>query len=267
MSDEKLIKLDSVLKELRTFVIGFSGGLDSLFLLYRANTLKNLKFMAVTIRTLYMPEREINEAIEFTSTNKIEHKILEISFPDAIRHNPLERCYICKKALFGKIVDFAENNGFSYVLDGTNADDKNDYRPGLRALRELKIISPLAEAGLTKPEIRKLAHDQGLNFWDKPAMACLLTRVPYETEISDGMLKMIEKAEDFLFELGFPGTRVRVHDETARIECLPGFITKLADHPKKDSIVAYFKKLGFRYVSLDLEGYRTGSMNTLKTEE
>jgi uncharacterized protein len=263
MSEEKLIKLDSILRDLGSFVVGFSGGLDSSFLIHRAGLLKDVRFTAVTIHTEYVPEREIRESKTFSSEYKINHVVIEVPFPDEIRNNPSDRCYLCKKTLFGKIVEYARNNGYRYVADGTNADDKNDFRPGLRALSEMNIRSPLAVAGLSKKEIRELAHNAGLSIWDKPAMACLLTRIPYDTEISEGMLRMIEKAEDYLFEKGFPGTRVRVHGDIARIECIPGYLTKLVNDPDIDSIVSYLKNIGFRYISLDLEGYRTGSMNPI----
>lgn len=266
-SKDKLKVLDSILKDHMPFVIGFSGGLDSAFLIYRAGMLKKNKFIAVTIRTAFIPEREIREASEFAETYNFHHRIIDVSFPEEIRHNPSGRCYLCKKILFGTIVDFAKNNGYNYILDGTNADDLNEYRPGLKALNELQIKSPLAEAGLTKAEIRQLAHDSGLTIWDKPAMACLLTRIPYDSEINEEKLKMIEKAEDFLFEKGFPGTRVRIHEDIARIECIPGFLTRMINDPVRDSIVTYLKNIGFRYVSLDLEGYRTGSMNTNNSEK
>ena len=265
-TNNKLSELDSILRDLRSFVVGFSGGLDSSFLIHRAQMLKRPKFIAVTIHTAFVPEREIREALEFSSIHKINHRVLEISIPDEIRNNPAGRCYLCKKVLFSAIVEYAQKNGFRYIVDGTNADDKNEYRPGLRALSEMKIRSPLAEAGLTKAEIRQLAQDAGLAIWDKPAMACLLTRIPYDSEISEGKLKMIEKAEDYLFEKGFPGTRVRIHGDIARIECIPGYLSQLVNDPEKDSIVTYLKKIGFRYVSLDLEGYRTGSMNSNNLE-
>ncbi|HOP00308.1 MAG TPA: hypothetical protein PK766_12150, partial [Bacteroidales bacterium] len=146
-------------------------------------------------------------------------------------------------------------------LDGSNADDSGDIRPGLRALKELSVRSPLTEAGLTKDEIRHLLLKESLLIWDKPAMACLLTRIPYDTEITASMLKMIENAEDYLLSRGYPGTRVRLHGDVARIECMPGYLTKIINDPEKDMIVADLKKFGFRYISLDLEGYRTGSMN------
>jgi pyridinium-3,5-biscarboxylic acid mononucleotide sulfurtransferase len=234
---------------------------DSSFLVHRAHSLGDLKLMAVTIRTPYIPGSEISEAVEFTSSYGINHRIIDVSFPEIIRDNPVDRCYLCKKALFSEIDGYAKEKGFKYILDGTNADDKDDFRPGLRALDEMNVRSPLAEAGLIKKEIRELSLKAGLHVWDKPAMACLLTRVPYETEITEGMLMMIEKAEDFLFEKGYPGTRVRIHGDIARIECLPEYLEKIAKDQERELIVDTLKKIGFRYISLDLEGYRTGSMN------
>lgn len=261
MSEAKEKRLDSILKDLKSFVIAFSGGVDSSFLLYRAHNTGGVKLTAVTVRTPYMPVREINEAVQFTTEHKINHHIIDVAFPEIIRHNPVERCYLCKKTLFGKIKSYAEEHNFSYILDGTNFDDKSDYRPGLRALSEMQVRSPLAEAGLTKSEIRTMAKNARLPFWDKPAMACLLTRIPYDTEISEGMLKMIEQAEDLLFDKGYPGTRVRAHGDIARIECMPGYIEKIIHDPDRENIVRNLKKIGFRYISLDLEGYKTGSMN------
>jgi uncharacterized protein len=219
------------------------------------------------VRTPYIPAREINEAVEFAASIGVSHKIIDVPFPEIIRHNPTDRCYLCKNVLFRKIIEFAESQGLKFILDGTNTDDKNDTRPGLRALAELKVISPLAEAGLSKKEIRELSLRAGLRIWDKPAMACLLTRIPYETEVSEGMLLMIEKAEDLLFEKGYPGTRVRTHGNLARIECLPGYVEKLIKDQDREQIVESLKKIGFRYISLDLEGYRTGSMNNKTSEK
>ncbi len=261
MTDTKLIKLDSILNELKSYAIAFSGGADSSFLAFRSKMLEKVKMVAVTIRTPYIADREINEAIEFTQSHNIDHEIINVSFPEIIRLNPPERCYLCKKALFSKIQDLAEAKGFKYVVDGTNSDDKGEFRPGLKALTELSVRSPLAEAGLTKNEIRTLLKEAGLSLWDKPAMACLLTRIPYETEISEEMLRMIEKAEDLLLEKGYPGARVRIHGDLARIECLPGYLEKIVNDPGREVLVSNIKKIGFRYISLDLEGYRTGSMN------
>jgi pyridinium-3,5-biscarboxylic acid mononucleotide sulfurtransferase len=261
MINEKSRKLDNILNELGSFVVAFSGGVDSSFLLHRASRLRKSSVIAVTIRTPYIPAREINEASEFTKAFGIQHAILDLQFPEQIRNNPLERCYLCKKTLFAEVVSFAARNKFRHVADGSNADDSGEFRPGLRALREMGIRSPLMEAGLTKSEIRELAKNDKLEFWDKPAMACLLTRIPYDTEISDGLLRMIEKAESMFFEKGFPGVRVRVHGDLARIECLPGYMERMIHPPERDFITDQLKKIGFRYISLDLEGYRTGSGN------
>jgi uncharacterized protein len=261
MSENKLLRLDNLLNELDSVVIAFSGGVDSSFLLHRANKILKDKVTAVTIRTSYIPNREIQEAIAFAKVRNIKHIILTIDFPVAIKHNPVERCYLCKKLLFNEILAFARKNNFKFVADGTNADDSNDFRPGMKALNEMGIISPLLESGLTKKDIRELCRKEGLDIWDKPAMACLLTRIPYDTEIKDDTLRMIEAGENLLFEKGFPGTRVRVHGDVARIECMPGFIEKIVFAPDRESIITSLKKIGFRYVSLDLEGYRTGSLN------
>lgn len=262
MKKDKSKHLTAILEELGSFVIAFSGGVDSTFLAWRASRTRGCKMTTVTIRTSYMPEREIREAVEFTTVHGISNTILDIDFPEIIRHNPMERCYLCKSLLFSRIAAFAETNGYRYILDGTNADDLGDDRPGLRALRELSVRSPLAEAGITKQEIRKFLRKDGLQAWDKPAMACLLTRIPYNTEVKEDALRMIEKAEEYLLQKGYPGTRVRVHEDVARIECMPELMVKLAADSAREQIVAYLKNSGFRYISLDLEGYRSGSMNT-----
>jgi len=261
MTEEKSNKLNSILKDLKSFVIAFSGGVDSSFLVYRAGSITNLKMAAVTLRTPYIPTREINEAIEFTKAHGLNHKILDLPFPEIIRHNPVERCYLCKKILFTRISEFALENGYRYIIDGTNADDTLTLRPGLKALKELSVRSPLAEAGITKNEIREFLLKEDLEIWDKPSMACLLTRIPYDTEVSEGMLRMIENAEGYLLEKGYPGTRVRVHNDIARIECMPGYLEKIIKDPERELIVNNLKEIGFRYISLDLEGYKSGSMD------
>jgi uncharacterized protein len=257
----KSSKLDTILKDLNSFVVAFSGGVDSTFLLHRAHKVRKSAIVAITIRTPYIPSREIDEAAEFTRSFGIKHKIIDIPFPEMIRNNPIDRCYLCKKAIFTDLLSFAKKNNYQYVIDGTNADDTGDFRPGIKALNELGIRSPLLESGLTKKDIRELSREEDLDIWDKPAMACLLTRIPYDTEISQGTLRLVEEAENMLFELGYPGTRVRIHGDLARIECLPGYIEKIIHNPDKEHIISDLKKIGFRYVSLDLEGYRTGSSN------
>jgi pyridinium-3,5-biscarboxylic acid mononucleotide sulfurtransferase len=261
MNNNKWIKLDKILQELGSFVVAYSGGVDSSLLLHRAHSIRNVNMIGVTIKTPYIPEHEINEALDFAKSFGIKHTVVDLSFPDAIRYNPTDRCYTCKKILFSELTDYAEVNGYKYIIEGTNSDDTGEYRPGLKALAELGIRSPLLEAGLTKKEIREFSRNEGLPTWDKPAMACLLTRVPYDTEVNEGVLGMIEKAETFLLEKGYPGARVRVHGDLARIECLPDFFEKIVTGPEKDILISSLKKIGFRYISLDLEGYRSGSFN------
>jgi len=261
MLNKKLENLDNILKDLKSVVIAFSGGVDSTFLLHRASQIKKLKTCAVTIRTTYIPKHEIDEAKEFCIQHNINHAILDVTFPEDVRNNPPDRCYLCKKLLFNHIKSFADKNGYLYIADGSNSDDNGDFRPGLKALKEMGIRSPLMESGLIKSEIRELSQKEGLPTWDKPAYACLLTRIPYETKITENDLRMVESAEQFLFEKGFPGTRVRKHGDIARIECLPGYINKITNETERDHIINNLKKIGFRYISLDLEGYRTGSLN------
>ena len=261
MLNIKLENLDNILKDLKSFVIAFSGGVDSTFLLHRASQIKKLKTAAITIRTTYIPKREIDEAVNFCKIHGINHTILDLTCPEEIRYNPIDRCYICKKYMFSHIKSFANKNGYNYIVDGSNADDNGDYRPGLKALEELGIRSPLMESGLIKHEVRELSQEAELPIWDKPANACLLTRIPYDTKVTENDLRMVEKAEQFLFEKGFPGTRVRIHGDIARIECLPGYINKITQEPERNHIIDNLKKIGFRYISLDLEGYRTGSLN------
>lgn len=266
MPDNKEEKLDAILDELGSFVVAFSGGVDSSFLLHRAHSMKKPDVIAVTIKTPYISGNEISDAIEFTSKHGIKHSILNIDFPEPIRYNPLDRCYLCKKNLFTELKEFARKNNVKHVVDGSNADDTSDFRPGMKALEELGIRSPLLEAGLTKEEIRELCRKEGLGIWSKPAMACLLTRIPYDTEVTGEDLEKIEQAENLLTDYGFPGTRVRIHGDLARIECLPGYMEKIVQYPVRNLIIAGLRKSGFRYVSLDLEGYRTGSSNPQKKE-
>ncbi len=267
MTDTKSTKLDSILNELGSFVVAFSGGVDSSFLLHRAHKIRKANIIALTIKTPYIPVREVDEAKEFTEKYGIKHRVLNLNFPEAIRNNPIDRCYLCKKTLFTEIMKFASGSGFKYVIDGTNADDTRDFRPGMKALKEMGVRSPLLESGLTKKDIRDLARAEDLDIWDKPAMACLLTRIPYNTEVKEGTLRMIEQAENIMLDRGYPGTRVRVHGDVARIECLPGYFEKITLSPDRQLIIENLKRIGFRYVSLDLEGYRTGSSNPETTEE
>ncbi len=264
MTESKIERLDNILAGLGSFVVAFSGGVDSSFLLHRAASLKQVNVLGVTIRTPYIPKIEIDDAVEFTSSFGIRHKIIDLPFAEEVRGNPPERCYICKKSLFSKLIAFAAQNGYAHVVDGTNADDGKEFRPGLRALAELSVRSPLMEAGLGKAEIREYSNREGLPVWNKPALACLLTRIPYNTRVTEKALRMIEEAERLLFDMGMAGSRVRIHDDIARIECPQEKFDQLIHNPLRQQIIDHFKKLGFRYITLDLEGYRTGSFNPEK---
>ncbi len=261
----KLEKLRSILTESGKCVIAFSGGVDSSFLLKVAVDTIGEKAVAVTAHSPIYFQKELEEATAFTRSLGVRHRIIQndaLSFSE-FRDNPPQRCYLCKRKLFEQLHDIAAEEEADCIMDATNMDDFSDFRPGLKAVEELAIKSPLAEAGIYKKEIREMAHAMGLSFWDKPAMACLASRIPYGTPITEEALEKIEKAETFLQELGFRKVRVRCHDALARIETPAESITALTEPSTRTKVVQKFKELGFHYISIDLEGYRTGSLNEL----
>ncbi len=262
-SDNKIENLKGLFKQSDTILLAFSGGVDSTFLLYTLARIFKLKVKALTIKTPYIPRWEVDEALSFCKKYNINHEVINLPFAESIISNPVDRCYRCKKVLFSKIKEYAETNNFNIIVDGSNADDTSDYRPGMRALKELKIISPLLESGISKAEIREHLKKWGLEIWNKPAYACLLTRIPHDVIVDEDLLSRIEKAELYIKNIGFPGTRVRVHGEVARLECFPQYIKDLCDDKIRTKITKELKNIGFKYISLDLDGYRMGSLNII----
>jgi uncharacterized protein len=263
MLQEKLNKLKEYLRSLDSVIIAFSGGVDSTFLLKVAHEVLGDRVLAVTARSSTYPEREYQEAVSFTEKNGIKHItiISEELDVDGFSDNPPNRCYLCKKELFVKIIKIGTEFNFKYVAEGSNIDDLGDYRPGLKAVEELKVISPLRTAQLTKSEIRELSRELGLKTWNKPSFACLSSRFPYGEKITREKLSMVDRGEQILLDLGFKQVRVRHHGNIARIEVEENEIEKFIDLKIREIIYKQFNEIGFRYTALDLKGYRTGSMN------
>ena len=257
----KYQKLIDILSDVGSAVIAFSGGVDSSFLLTAAQEALGDKVLAVTVDSAFSPANETEEAAAFCRSRGIMHTVLTVDplSERSIAENPPDRCYHCKKLLFSEILRVAEMRGIPYVCEGTHADDISDYRPGMRAVAELGIHSPLCEAGLTKAEIRALSGSLGLPSWNRPAMACLASRIPYGELLTAEKLRMTDRAEALLRSLGMTQVRVRMHGRIARIEVLPEEISILL--AERTNISAQLKALGYSYVTLDLQGYRTGSLN------
>ncbi len=251
------------LRSLGSAAIAFSGGVDSTFLLRAAHDVLGNQAIAVTALSSSFPERELREAKAFCEDNGIEHIVCRSEELDikGFRQNPENRCYLCKRELFEKIWIIARERGLNAVAEGSNLDDEGDYRPGLAAVRELGVRSPLREARLNKQDIRQLSKELGLPTWNKQSFACLSSRFVYGETISEEKLEMVDKAEQLLLDLGFHQVRVRIHDRLARIEVLPVEFEGLIRDETRQEIYRRLKSIGFTYVTLDLGGYRTGSMN------
>jgi uncharacterized protein len=263
-AEDKFDLLKMILRKMEATAIAFSGGVDSSFLLYTACEILGNNITAVIFSSQVIPQRELNNARSFARSLGVNlHELsFDIESLDFFHNNPVNRCYYCKKHLFTKLKEFALKQSLPWVADGTNWDDLNDFRPGCKALEELKIRSPLQEAGLKKEEIRFLSKRMGLSTWDKPAVPCLATRIPYGQPITLKKLNEIEQAEDYLHILGFKNIRVRHDNHTARIELPTDYFEDVLNYREK--IVDKFKSLRFTYITLDLEGFRSGSLNERK---
>lgn len=261
---EKLVRLQELLKSYGKVAVAYSGGVDSSFLLKVAlDTLGKDNVLAITILSSVTPREELAETEKFLTSMDLNHifvkkNVFEIP---GFKENPKDRCYICKHKVFEEIIERAKEKGISAVVDGTNADDEGDYRPGLKALEELKVLSPLKLSGLGKNDIRELSKELKLSTWNKPSLACLASRVPYYEEITEEKLSMVDKAEAYLRSLGFIQLRVRCHGKLARIELLPEDIKRVFTGNLNVDINKKLKEIGFQYISMDLIGYRTGSLN------
>jgi pyridinium-3,5-biscarboxylic acid mononucleotide sulfurtransferase len=262
---EKYKKLKSIILDLRKVLVAYSGGVDSTFLMKTArDLLGNECVLAATAVSATLSRQELNDSRTYAEALEIQHMMIrseELDIPEFIQ-NPPNKCYICKKHRFGLLVELSREKGFDWVVDGENADDHLDFRPGSLAAKELGIRSPLREAGLNKQEIRHLSKELGLPSWNKPSYACLASRIPYHDLITEEKLDQIDECEDFLRKLGFsPQLRVRHHGNTARIELDNKDIQKLVQDDIRVHIVQYFKSQNFAFVTIDLEGYNMGSLN------
>ncbi len=259
----KYEKLKELILEKGRMAVAFSAGVDSTFLLASAKKILGDDVIGITVQITSVPEKELVNSKLFCQKAGITQIVVPVDLfsIEGFEQNPKDRCYVCKKAIFTRLLDVARLNGMECVAEGSNADDINDYRPGMRALSELGIFSPLLEAGLTKEEIRYLSREMGLPTWDKPSQACLASRIPYGEQITEEKLRIVERSEQLIRDLGFENVRVRMHGDMARIEIDKADFERMLIEGIRERISDTLREFGFSYVTLDLNGYRTGSMN------
>ena len=262
--DHKYQTLLDYFKNLESVAVAFSGGVDSTFLLAASKEALGDRTIGITINSPSFSKKELEESHRLAGSIGTKHVILtDQVIEDEIRFNPENRCYFCKKNEFGAIIEEATRLGYNWVIDGSNVDDLSDYRPGQKAIKELKVKSPLVELGFTKDDIRSLSKKIGLDTWDKPAAACLYSRIPYGSEIKPEDLEKVEKSEDYLQGLGFRQVRVRCHDKLARIEVNKTDFSRLLDDALRVAVYKQLKGYGFDFITIDIIGYRMGSFNEL----
>jgi uncharacterized protein len=261
LTDEKINKLKQSIAGMGSVVVAYSGGVDSTLLVQLAHECLGERAVAVTAVSASLPTREREEAETLISQIGAKYEVIQSQETDDPNYlaNTSDRCFFCKSDVYDKLFAYAQQHGYQFVLDGTNADDVGDHRPGRKAARNYGVRSPLQELGFSKADIRELALQYGLANWDKPSAACLSSRIPYGTAITLPILSQVEQAEQILHELGLRQVRVRHHNLIARIEIEPGDFNRLLE--QRQQVVSRFKELGYAYVTLDLAGFRTGSMN------